>query len=150
MLEIERKFLVDHKRWNELNKPEGVLIVQGFLTKTKELVVRVRIKGEQAYLTLKGSSEGIVRPEYEYTIPLKDAEEMLALFTDKQIRKTRYEIMHAGKRWEVDVFEGKLAGLILAEIELQAEDEIVEVPNWVGPEVSDDPNYYNAVLVEKC
>lgn len=149
MQEIEYKFLVDKAAWENLEKPEPTLIVQGFLSKSKELVVRVRIKGDQGFLTLKGATKGITRTEFEYEIPLADAEAILAEFTEKSIRKHRYLIEHEGKTWEVDVFHEKLEGLILAELEVNAEDEVFTKPNWVTEDVSEDPNYYNAVLIDR-
>lgn len=150
MKEIEYKFLVDESQWNALDKPEPTLIVQGFLSKTKECVVRVRIKGMKGFLTIKGKSEGISRTEFEYEIPVNEAEEMLELFTDKSIRKYRYEINVDGHIWEVDEFKGKLDGLILAELEVSSEDEVFSRPAWITEDVSTDPNYYNAVLIDRC
>lgn len=148
--EIECKFIVLEEKWKEVEKPEPATIVQGFLSKSENLVVRVRLKNDRAYLTLKGKSVGISRSEFEYEIPVSEAEEMLALFTDKVIRKKRYEIPVDGFIWEVDVFEGKLAGLILAEVELESENQIFTKPDWIGQDVSTDPNYYNAVLIDRC
>lgn len=150
MKEIEYKFLVDENQWNALDKPEPTLIVQGFLSKTKECVVRVRIKGAKGFLTIKGKSEGISRTEFEYEIPVNEAEEMLELFTEKSIRKYRYEINVDGHMWEVDEFKGKLDGLILAELEVSSEDEVFSRPSWITEDVSTDPNYYNAVLIDRC
>ena len=148
-IEIEYKFLVDADKWNALDKPEPSLIVQAYIHNSVDVTVRVRIKADKGFLTIKGKTEGVSRTEFEYEIPVKDAEEMIAQFSDKQIRKLRYEIAKEPHTWEVDVFEGKLAGLILAEIELNAEDEHFEKPNWVGEDVSSDPGYYNAVLINR-
>lgn len=150
MKEIEYKFLVDTEKWELMSKPEPTLIVQGFLSKSNGLVVRVRIKGAKGYLTVKGKTNGISRTEFEYEIPVADVEAMLAEFTDKSIRKWRYEIEFQGKTWEVDVFQGTLSGLILAELEVQSEEEEFELPDWVTENVSTNPNYYNAVLIERC
>lgn len=150
MTEIEYKYLVDTEKWNAISKPTPTLIVQGFLSKSADLVVRIRIKGAHSFLTIKGKSNGISRSEYEYEIPVSDAEAMLAEFTDKSIRKWRYELNVHGKTWEVDVFEGKLSGLILAELEVASLDESFDLPDWVTTNVSTDPNYYNAVLIERC
>lgn len=149
MNEIEYKFLVDSEKWSVINKPEGQLIVQGFIYNSKECVVRIRIKGDKGFLTIKGETVGITRKEFEYEIPLKDAEEIISSFTKKYIRKVRYEIPQGKHTWEVDVFEGLLEGLILAELEVESEDEQFELPEWVTENVSHDPNYYNAVLIEK-
>ena len=150
MEEIEYKYLVNTNKWNALEKPEGELIVQAFIYNSKECVVRVRIKGTKGFLTIKGETKGITREEFEYEIPFADAEKMIASFTDKHIRKIRYAIVVGNHTWEVDVFEGALQGLILAELEVNSEDEQFELPEWVTKDVSHDPNYYNAVLIEKC
>lgn len=149
-IEIEYKFLVDEKEWNALNKPEPSLIVQAYIHNSKEVTVRVRVKGTSAYLTIKGQTIGVSRSEFEYEIPVSDAEEMIEQFSTKHIRKYRYEIPVGKHTWEVDVFEGKLEGLILAEIELDSEDEAFEKPDWVTEDVSTNEGYYNAVLIEKC
>ncbi len=149
-IEIEYKFLVNHEKWEKLVKPEPQLIVQGFLSKNEKLVVRVRILGDQGFLTIKGKTSGIRRSEFEYEIPKNEAEEMINLFTDKHIRKQRYVIHEDGKNWEVDVFEGKLEGLILAELEVKSEEEEFTPPDWTTTDVSNDPQYYNAVLIDRC
>ncbi len=150
MKEIEVKYLVDTDKWSQIEKPEPKLIVQGFLQRSEDLTVRVRIKGDKGFLTIKGKSEGITRTEFEYAIPVNEAQELIDRFTDKCIRKFRYEINHKGHTWEVDEFKGNLEGLILAELELTREEEAYEKPDWVTTDVSTDPNYYNAVLIEKC
>ncbi|MFT6246665.1 MAG: CYTH domain-containing protein [Salibacteraceae bacterium] len=149
-IEIEYKFLVDREKWNALSKPEPSLIVQAYIHNSKEVTVRVRIKGTSAYLTIKGQTIGVIRSEFEYEIPISDAEEMIEQFSTKHIRKYRYEIPMGKHTWEVDVFEGKLEGLILAEVELDSEDEVFEKPEWITEDVSTDASYYNAVLIEKC
>jgi adenylate cyclase len=148
-IEIEYKFLVDREKWNALSKPEPSLIVQAYIHNSKEVTVRVRIKGTSAYLTIKGQTIGVIRSEFEYEIPISDAEEMIEQFSTKHIRKYRYEIPMGKHTWEVDVFEGKLEGLILAEVELDSEDEVFEKPEWITEDVSTDASYY-AVLIEKC
>lgn len=148
MQEIEYKFLIDKKKWSELKKPEPQLIVQGFITKTKEKTVRVRIKNEQAFLTIKGPTAGITRTEFEYEIPLEDAHSLLDEFTDKQIRKYRYEIKIDHHTWEVDVFDAHLAGLIIAELEVESENELFVLPSWALKNVSLDSRYYNSVLID--
>lgn len=150
MKEIEYKFLVDKAKWLQVEKPEPELIVQGFLSNSEDLVIRIRIKGDKGFLTIKGKTTGITRTEYEYEIPLNEAQEMLEGFIDKKIIKKRYTLEHAGKVWEVDVFEGKLSGLILAELEVESESESFEKPGWVTEDVSRNPNYYNAVLIDRC
>ncbi len=149
-MEIEYKFLVDHEIWSKMDKPDPVLIVQGYISKSVESTVRVRIKGDKGFLTIKGKTNGIRRAEFEYEIPVDDAESMIDLFTDKHIRKHRYEVIVAGKTWEVDEFHGPLEGLILAELEVKSEEEQFEKPIWVKEDVSRDSNYFNAVLIDQC
>ncbi len=148
--EIEYKFLVDQDQWDALEKPESTLIIQSFLQKSVERVVRVRVKGDQGFLTIKGATKGVTRVEFEYEIPVADAEEIISTFQLPHIRKQRYEIVIDDHTWEVDVFEGALEGLILAEIEVSEEGESFTKPNWVTEDVSTNPEYYNAVLIEKC
>lgn len=150
MEEIEYKYLVDKEKWDALVKPKGELIVQSFLHNSKECVVRIRIKGAKGFLTIKGETKGITRKEFEYEIPLDEAEEIISNFTRKHIRKIRYEISVGKRTWEVDVFEGALKGLIIAELEVASESETFELPDWVTEDVSHDANYYNAVLIDKC
>ncbi|ANV83807.1 adenylate cyclase [Picosynechococcus sp. PCC 7003] len=144
--EIERKFLVIGDRWRDL--APGIPYRQGYLQRTPEKTVRVRIAGEQAFLTIKGKTEGIRRLEFEYPIPLIEALEMLEHLGDRpQIEKIRYRIPLDNFLWEVDEFLGENQGLILAEIELTTADQVFPKPNWIGPEVSHEPRYYNANLV---
>jgi len=114
-----------------------------------EKTIRVRTKGTKGFLTIKGPTVGISRAEYEYEIPVYEAEELIQQFAVKYIEKTRYEITVGKHTWEVDEFGGKLAGLMLAEIELAAEDELFERPEWVTLEVSEDVNYYNSNLINR-
>ncbi len=148
-MEIERKYLVKKEIWETIEKPKPQEIVQAYLFNELEKTLRVRIKGEKAFLTLKGKTEGISRSEFEYAIPMSDAKAMIKQFSEKLIEKNRYEIKVGNHLWEVDEFHGKLNGLLLAEIELSNENETFELPNWVGEEVSEDPNYYNANLIKK-
>ncbi len=144
--EIERKFRVV-EGWRPPGK--GTAFEQGYLSRVKERTVRVRREGDAAKLTIKGANQGISRAEYEYAIPVADAEAMLReLCEQPTIAKTRYVIEHAGKRWEVDVFAGDNTGLVIAELELASEDEVFAKPDWIADEVSDDPRYYNANLVK--
>ena len=144
--EIERKFRID-PNWQPPG--DGVAYEQGYLSSKPERTVRVRIAGDHAKLTIKGANQGVTRAEYEYDIPLADAESLLAICEQPTIRKRRYVVEHAGKTWEVDVFAGENAGLVIAELELASEDEVFEKPSWVRDEVSDDPRYYNSNLVAK-
>ncbi|MFT5778890.1 MAG: adenylate cyclase [Crocinitomicaceae bacterium] len=147
--EIEYKYLVDSQKWEAADKPIPELIVQGFLTKSIDCTVRVRIKGSKAYLTIKGKTVGISRTEFEYEIPVEDAENMISEFISKSICKKRYEIPFEGRTWEVDVFEGHLSGLILAELEVDSEEERFNLPEWATENVSEDKNYYNAILIDR-
>ncbi|MCP5365688.1 MAG: CYTH domain-containing protein [Hyphomicrobiales bacterium] len=144
--EIERKFLVSGAGWR--SGSEAAAIRQGYLTTTKTLSVRVRTFGEQAFLTIKGAMRGLTRAEYEYAIPVADANELLdTLCHGGLIEKTRYTLIYAGHEWVVDEFAGDNAGLTVAEVELADENESVNLPPWIGEEVTDDPRYLNANLV---
>ena len=145
--EIERKFLVN----KSLFKPtsEGEYIAQGYLSSTPERTVRVRIKNNRGFLTIKGKNRGISRSEFEYEIPEPDARELLNLCEPSIIVKRRHIINVNNSIWEVDVFEGDNNGLIVAEIELQSEDEIFSRPDWLGDEVSNDARYYNSNLSKR-
>lgn len=143
--EIERKFLVMDSSFREMAVSK-VEIIQGYIFDTPGGVLRVRIKGEKAFLTLKSANHGITRNEWEYEIPVADARQMLELAGNAVLEKTRFIVPFEGKVWEVDVFEGKLAGLVLAEVELPSEDTEVVLPPFVGEEVSTNPMYYNSAL----
>ena len=146
-MEIERKFLVHKELWEALEKPVSTRIVQGYLSDDENCTVRVRIKGDKAFITIKGKTVGISRSEYEYAVPLADGVKMIDEFCEKKILKERFEIPLGRHTWEVDVFHGRLAPLVIAEIELDSEEEAFELPEWVAKEVSDDPRYYNSRLV---
>lgn len=148
-IEIERKFLVKPELWLTVNKGTGQQYVQGYLLTEPGKTIRVRIGGDQGFLTIKGATKGISRSEFEYEIPVAEAEQLLKQFCAALVAKTRYLIEHKGKHWEVDVFAGDNEGLVVAEIELAAEDEAFELPDWVDQEVSDDERYYNAYLSAK-
>jgi CYTH domain-containing protein len=146
--EIERKFLVKDDSWRATAK-SGVPYRQGYLSLDRGRVVRVRVKGDQGVLTIKGRRIGNSAPEYEYPIPLADAFEMLDnLCVHPLIEKVRYLVPFGGLTWEVDEFAGENQGLILAEVELDSEEQQVPLPLWAGQEVSDDPRYSNASLVQ--
>lgn len=145
--EIERKFLVSPDKLSL--PPKGKRIVQGYIKTENGTTVRVRIKGEEAFLTLKGKTVGISRTEYEYNIPLSDAELMLQEFcAGVSVEKTRYEINVDSHLWEVDIFHDNNEGLLLAEVELQSEDEFFTIPDWITTEVSGDKRYFNSYLLE--
>lgn len=142
-IEIERKFLVVGDAWRAT---EGVLIWQAYLNRDQHRTVRVRVAGQHAYLTIKGSTQGATRVEFEYEIPLADAQQLRALCEGPVIEKVRRNIVHGGLTWEVDEFHGDNQGLVVAEIELASEDQAFSKPEWVGQEVTDDPRYYNSNL----
>jgi CYTH domain-containing protein len=146
-IEIERKFLVNGEKWRSL--ASGIPYRQGYICTQKEAVVRVRIVGDRGYLTIKGLSRGNSRAEFEYPIPLSDAQTMLQTMCEPPlIEKTRYLIKHRELIWEVDEFWGENAGLIIAEVELTSENQVIDLPEWVGREVSHDPRYFNSNLIK--
>lgn len=145
-VEIERKFLLSGDSWK--GQAKGDTIRQGYLSTDQERVVRIRIMNEEAFMTVKSSTDGLFRNEWEYTIPFDDAVEMLEkLCLRPLIEKTRYRVPYAGMVWEVDVFFGENAGLAVAEIELESVDQAFARPDWVGKEVTADPRYYNTNLM---
>lgn len=145
--EIERKFLVVSEAWRD-GSP-GVRIAQGYLTQDPERTTRIRIGGDKAWITIKGKTRGITRPEFEYEIPVDDARQLLELCLPSVIDKTRHEILHAGHVWEVDVFHGENDGLVIAEVELEQESISPQLPPWVGDEVSSDTRYFNSHLAAR-
>jgi len=145
--EIERKYLVDTAKWTP--QGGGTHFKQGYLNSQKERVVRVRIEGDRAKLTIKGVSVGVTRSEFEYAIPVEDAEILLdSLCEQPLIDKHRHKEVHAGKTWEIDVFHGDNEGLVVAEIELAAEGERFDAPAWAVREVSSDARYFNSNLLK--
>jgi CYTH domain-containing protein len=142
-MEIERKFLVSGTGWR---RDRGTLCRQGYLNHDKERTVRIRIADQQAFLTIKGISRGASRIEFEYEIPREDAEQLLKFCAGCVIQKIRHTVMHKGSLWEVDEFLGDNQGLIMAEIELDSEDQPFEKPSWLGQEVTTDPRYANSNL----
>ena len=146
--EIERKFLLRDDTWRA-QADSGALMRQGYLIGAEKASVRVRIAGERAHLNIKSATLGVHRQEYEYEIPLSDANEILdTLCEGPLIEKTRYHVRHGNHTWEIDVFTGDNQGLVVAEIELDAADEDFARPPWLGEEVSHDPRYYNVCLVK--
>ncbi len=150
--EIERKFRVTGDGWRS---GQRVRICQGYLRLDAACTVRVRLKETndgkhaQAYITIKGKTEGATRPEYEYEIPTDDAQELLEQFCQRPlIEKHRYVLQDAGMTWEVDEFLGENAGLVVAEVELTDADQTFEQPDWLGEEVTDDSRYFNAMLTQ--
>jgi CYTH domain-containing protein len=144
-LEIERKYLTGSDAWKvgAVGKPYR----QGYIAIQKGRTVRVRIAGEEGYLTIKAAAGGIARTEFEFPIPLADAQTLLDHHClPYLVEKTRYRIEHAGMIWEVDEFLGLNRGLVVAEVELQSEDQAIALPDWVGAEVTHDVRYLNSAL----
>jgi adenylate cyclase len=145
-IEIERKYLVKSMAW-KAQADAGTRLLQGYMANTEKVAVRVRIAGELAWLTLKSASSGIRRLEFEYSLPVADAKQILDEFCLGQvIHKTRYRLPLGGPIWEIDIFHDANEGLVLAEIELENEQESFTLPDWIGQEVSGDKRYYNAYL----
>ena len=145
-VEIERKFLVEGEAWRTLG--QATLLRQGYLSLDPARVVRVRIEGERAFLTIKGKSQGATRGEWEYPVPVPEAAELLdTLCPAPLVEKLRRRIQVGAHTWEVDEFLGANAGLVVAEIELASEDEAFDKPDWIGPEVTHDARYFNSNLI---
>ena len=147
-VEIERKYLVKSMDW-KAQADKGTKFLQGYLANTEKAAIRVRIADSQAWLTLKSARAGIRRLEFEYSLPVTDAKQMLAEFCQGQvIHKTRYRLPLDDHVWEIDVFHDANEGLVLAEIELGNEQENFALPDWIGEEVSGNKRYYNAYLAK--
>jgi adenylate cyclase len=147
-IEIERKFLVVNDNWKAQVESRASL-KQGYLASQSNATIRVRVADGRAQLNIKGPTRGISRLEYEYDIPPRDAEEILdRLAEGAVIEKERYKVRCGGHVWDLDVFQGDNAGLVVAEVELASEAEHFEMPDWAGEEVSGDARYYNASLVK--
>jgi len=146
-LEIERKFLVVGDSWRAGAKPTA--ISQGYLHNSKEFVIRARKKGDKGILTIKADRGGISRLEFEYEIPVADVDAMYeSLCAEPPLEKTRWEVEIGDLTWEIDEFHGVNEGLIMAEVELTSTEQEVPLPQWAGPEVSDDSRFFNAYLIE--
>jgi CYTH domain-containing protein len=143
--EIERKFMVNEGPWRNV---KGTMYRQGYLNSAKERNVRVRTMEDKACLTIKGIAIGASRMEFEYEIPLQDANELLEICEKPLIEKTRYKVQEGGFVWEVDEFFMENQGLIIAEVELESEDQEFPKPDWVGEEVTGDPRYFNSNLIK--
>lgn len=144
-IEIEHKYLVngDSYKWESAGKSE---IMQGFLSRDPERTVRVRVRDDKGFITVKGRGTGAAHPEFEYEVPLEDAMQLLTLCEPPVIVKTRYIVEHKGNRWEVDEFHDGLQGLVIAELEVPSEDYVFPLPDFVGKEVTGDPRYCNSQL----
>ena len=146
-LEIERKFLVTKNNWRN---GQGTMYRQGYLNSDENRNVRVRVINDRGYLTVKGISQGATRVEYEYEIPKAEAEAMLDDLCEKPlIIKKRYKTEYKGFVWEVDEFLGENQGLIIAELELESENQVFIKPEWIGKEVTGDPKYFNSNLIHR-
>lgn len=146
--EIERKFLVNDNAWRA-SVSRKVDIIQGYLANTERGSIRIRVSGSEANLNIKSMTLGVTRQEYDYPIPARDARAMLdELCMQPLIEKTRHYVEYNNHTWEIDEFHGINAGLVVAELEVDREDEAFDPPPWLGKEVSDDPRYYNVCLVE--
>ena len=145
-IEIEKKFLLANDNWRS-RVVKSIAFRQGYLASSEKSSVRVRIEGGEANINIKSATLGVRRQEYEYPIPLDDAQEMLSSICNKPlVEKTRHYVPCGDKYWDIDEFLGDNAGLIVAEIELQDEDEHFDKPDWLGQEVSHDKRYYNSLL----
>ena len=145
--ETERKFLVQGDVWRSLAK--GTAYRQGYLNSAKERTVRVRTIADKGYLTVKGITTGATRAEYEYEIPVAEADAMLTDLCEKPlIEKNRYKIQAGSHVWEIDEFFGENQGLVVAEVELTSEDQAFQKPEWIGGEVTGDPRYFNSNLIK--
>lgn len=145
-IEIEHKYLVSASAWGKITDTEPVQIRQGYLQTEPDKTIRVRTKANQGFITVKGKTKGASRLEFEYEIPIADANELLDKFCSNLIEKMRHYVIHNGKTWEVDVFSGLNAGLIVAEIELTSEEETYTLPSWVTENVTNDVKYANSNL----
>jgi len=150
MVEIERKFLIDADKWNAVKPKTGIAIRQGYIFNEEKGVLRVRIKGEKGFLTIKSKNVSATRLEIEHEIPLNEATVLLEKMCDRFLSKTRYLFNFEGHLWEIDEFENRLAPLILAEIELKSEDEGFVRPDFITQEVTENPAYYNSELIKNA
>ena len=144
-VEIERRFLLKNDTWRALAKPP-LLLKQAYLSVEKERTIRIRIVGDQAWLTLKGYISDVTRSEFEYPIPLADAEKMMATMCPFKMEKQRYHVEYQGFAFEIDEFFGENAPLIIAELELPSEDTAYPTPDWLGEEITSDGRFTNAYL----
>lgn len=145
--EIERKFLVKRFPGEIVNEYKRTPIAQGYLNLDKERTVRVRQQGNRSYLTVKGITKGAARSEFEYEIPNRDAQDMILTMCKNLIVKERFFARVGSDLWEIDVFSGDNQGLIVAELEVNSEDYVINLPDWIGEEVTHDPRYFNSNLV---
>lgn len=145
-VEIEHKYLVKSGLWKQITPEQSVEVKQAYLSTDPNRTIRVRTIGSKAFITIKGKSIGASRPEYEYEIPVVDALQLIENFSSHLVEKTRHYIKVDGKAWEVDEFKGLNAGLFVAEIELENDNEQYTLPLWADTEVTTDPKYANSNL----
>jgi CYTH domain-containing protein len=148
-IEIERKFLVNKEKWSQVTKEKKSLYRQGYIVSDPGKTIRVRLTDNDAFLTIKGLTVGISRHEFEYSIPANEARQLLDGFCDAVVSKIRNFITHDNKLWEVDEFLGDNEGLIVAEIELESEEESFSLPEWLSVEVTSEKKYSNSNLAKK-
>jgi adenylate cyclase len=147
--EIEHKYLIIAEAWKEVLPMKSVEIKQGYLLTDPDKTIRVRTKGEYGYITIKGKTSGASRLEFEYEIPLEDANELIRKFCSNLVEKVRHIVLHENKTWEVDEFKGLNEGLMIAEVELESEGEEYKVPQWASKNVTEDVRYANSNLALK-
>ena len=145
-IEIERKFLVKKNSWTRPN--EGTLYIQGYLSSSPETTVRIRIAGKIGFITIKGKTTGFSREEFEYEIPVEDAEILLKKCKNAPIKNIRYKVLLTGTLWEIDEFLEENSGLLMAEVELPDEKASFFRPEWLGREVTDDKRYHNSHIAQ--
>jgi adenylate cyclase len=148
-VEIERKYLVKAELWAKIKPEKSIQIRQAYLARDAEKTVRLRIADDKGFITVKGPTKGISREEFEYEMPLENVKELMIAFTANPIMKIRHLVTFKNKLWEVDEFLEENAGLIVAEIELESDDEVVELPDWIDREISKDKRYANSNLAGK-
>jgi len=147
-IEIERKFLIHQNIWKQQLPELTLQIKQAYIAHENNCTIRIRTSNEKAYLTIKGKTQNISRDEFEYEIPYKDAEQLFAFSDITIIEKSRHIIYYDNKKWEIDEFLGLNAGLFVAEIELESEDEKITFPSWIANEVTNDARFRNSSLAK--
>lgn len=147
-VEIEHKYLVDKAKWQEVQADNSVEMTQAYMVSEANKTIRVRTADKLAFLTIKGKTQGASRAEFEYEIPVNEANELIEQFCTKTVKKRRFYVAFKGKTWEIDVFSDKNEGLIVAEVELDSEMERYEKPDWVTIEVTSDFKYTNSQLAK--
>jgi adenylate cyclase len=145
-LEIEKKFLLKNEDW-KTHCTEGIQIKQGYLNSHIERTVRVRLSDGKGELTIKGKTNNLTRKEFEYQIPYEEALSLIQLCETPIIEKKRFKVKLGNLTWEIDQFGGENVGLIIAEVELESENQLFTLPSWIGQEVSQDPKFYNSSLI---